>query len=275
MKMNRKTLKIRWGLSSNTMIQETDNVLSSVYSYSDPDLDTNKVINQKYFYSDNEISLDILNLFEINLFKKSGILLGGGKEKVTEIFSRVIILKKKLIKNSIKKKSNFNCNKKITSNDLNNIVSGGNKSIKNFSLSYKIEILTRNHPKFIDIIVDNKDDCSLIIGNLTTSNNNSVLLSEKGELYTNKVYMYNQISIEKLNDKNINDLEEVINDNKDVLYTEKIQSLEECSYNMNKFIENKTNQKIFLKNEQVTIEEKIQRIKNYKDEIDRINSRED
>jgi hypothetical protein len=44
------------------MIQKTDNVLFSIYS--DPDLDTNKVINQKYFYFDKKVSLDILNSFE-------------------------------------------------------------------------------------------------------------------------------------------------------------------------------------------------------------------
>jgi hypothetical protein len=81
MKTNRKTLKIRWGLSSNTMIQETDNVLSSVYSYSDPDLNTNKVINQKYFYSDSGIDIandnNSLKIYKYRTVKKVQI----GKEE--------------------------------------------------------------------------------------------------------------------------------------------------------------------------------------------------
>jgi len=36
---------------------------------------------------------------------------------------------------------------------------------------------------------------------------------------------------------------------------------------MNNFIEKKTNKKIFLKDEQITLEEKIKRIKDYQEEI--------
>jgi hypothetical protein len=68
MKMNKKTLKIRWGLSSKTMIQELCNVLFSVYL----DLNTNKVINQKYFYSNNDsdninyVIIDFINNYNNN-----------------------------------------------------------------------------------------------------------------------------------------------------------------------------------------------------------------
>jgi hypothetical protein len=50
--MKIKILKIRWGLSSKMMFKKPYNVF--IYTYSD--LDTNKVINQKYFYSDNDSS---------------------------------------------------------------------------------------------------------------------------------------------------------------------------------------------------------------------------
>jgi hypothetical protein len=87
--------------------------------------------------------------------------------------------------------------------------------------------------------------------------------------------MYNDVALEKLDDEKLKELEEVLQKFKDVNYTEKIQFSNKYSNNMKNFIEEKTNQQIFLKNEQIGIEGKIQRIRNYIDDVERINNRED
>jgi hypothetical protein len=185
-----------------------------------------------------------------------------------------MVLNKYIIIKNVKK-INFNDNK-ITNTNINYIVSGGNReTIKNYSLEYKIKQLTGNHPKFLEIVIDNKDDFSAVIGNFTKSDNNAIQIVSKGVLHKNEVYVYNQVTIEKLNKENIDNLEEIINENKDIIFTNKVQSSEICSNNLNNFIEKKTNQQIFLKNEQIGIEGKIQRIRNYIDDVERINNRED
>jgi hypothetical protein len=101
------------------------------------------------------------------------------------------------------------------------------------------------------------------------------LLAQSGELHQNNVYMYNDVALEKLDDEKLKELEEVLQKFKDVNYTEKIQFSNKYSDNMKNFIEEKTNQQIFLKNEQIGIEGKIERIRNYIDDVERMNSRED
>mgnify|MGYP001556869264 CR=1 FL=1 len=236
----------------------------------------NRVINQKFFYSNIRVNYYVLNLFSLDFFKKINIFLYCVKKIISQVYSSIVVLKKIVQKNDIKKNLNFSNNKKFSKNDLVNIISGGNKQIiENHLLEYKILTLTRNHPAFMEIVINDKIDYSLAIGNFTTSNNNSILLAQGGDLHQNEVYIYNNIELEKLNEEKLKELEEILKRLKDVNYTKKIQISNKYSNNINNFIEKEIKQQIFLKNEQIGIEGKIERIKNCIDLEEKMNSRED
>jgi hypothetical protein len=206
--------------------------------------------------------------FYVLKFSSSSILLGGGKE-LLKYFPGIMVLKKNVMRKNIGHK------KDKSEQDFSHASDNFHKT--NVLLSQFSED-AKKHPIIMGIFVNGKAGFSLVTTNLTTSSNNSVILSKEGGFHDKPVYIYNHVLVEKIDSNNIIDIQQLVKNCKDHVYTKDIIS-NVASDNLNKFMVTKATEKTGENHEiympGATFEQKTNKLVDLFDDFKQMNSRED